>query len=135
MYLKIRVAVLACAVAFVLTPLAARQAAYRPNSASTSETNAIECRALEVHESAAPAAVVVIFHQEQKQDQPRLAALIREHSGSTADVQIANAAWTTVAVFRLRTCFGRGMFVMAPGTANLKDGDTFCIRFSKMSGN
>lgn len=135
MYLKVRMTVAACAVAFAVAPLAARRAASHPSAAPTSESGIIECRVLEAHASPAPAAVVVIFHQQQKQDQPRLAALIRENSGSTADIQIGGAAWTTVTIFRLRTCFGRGMFLLPPDAANWKDGDTFRIRFSKISGN
>lgn len=127
MYLKGRCAVFVCAVALSASSLAARQAIAHSNAAIES---VVECRALEAHASAAPAALVVIFHQNQKKDQPRLAALIKANSGSDAQIQIGNAPWTKARIFRLRTCFGRGMMVLSPGEAALKDGDTFRIRFS-----
>lgn len=130
MYLKARlaVAVAVFAFGFASPSLHARQAASRPNHAS--EAGSVECRVLEAHASETPAAVVVIFHQQQKPDQPRLAALIKEHSGSTAEIQIGGALWTKVTIFRLKTAFGRGMFLLPPGSEKLKDGDTFRIRFS-----
>lgn len=132
MSLTARFAVFACALGIATVPLTARQVATRANIPA--DSGVIECHVLEAHASPAPAAVVVIFHQQQKQDQPRLAALIKQNSGSAADIQIGGAAWTKITIFRLRTCFGRGMFVLPP-EVNLKDGDTFRIRFSKATGN
>ena len=129
MYLKARLPVFACVVAFAAPVLAARQAVSHPSPAP--ESAVVECRVLEAHSSEAPAALVVIFHQQEKKDQPRLSALIKANSGSGADVQVGGAAWTKVTIFRLRTCFGRGMMILPPGSAALKDGDTFRIRFSK----
>jgi hypothetical protein len=128
MYLKVRLVLFVCAVAFAQPSLTARQAASRSNNAS--EPAVVQCRVLEAHASAAPAALVVIFHQDAKKDQPRLAALVKANSGSDADVQVGSAPWTKARIFRLRTCFGRGMMILAPGEAALKDGDTFRIRFS-----
>jgi hypothetical protein len=129
MYLKARLVVFVCAVAFAVPSAAARQAASHPNAGA--EPAVVECHVLEAHASTAPAALVVIFHQQEKKDQPRLSALIKANSGSDADIQIGGAAWTKTRVFRLRTCFGRGMMILSPGQAALKDGDTFRIRFSK----
>lgn len=128
MYLNVRLAVLAVALAIAVSPLTARQAPAHANAAP--ESNVVECRAVEVHASAAPAALFVIFRQRQKQDQPRLAALVKENSGSDAEVQIAGA-WSKVELFRLRTCFGRGMLIFPSAALQLKDGDTFHIRFEK----
>jgi hypothetical protein len=128
MYLKACLVVFVYAVAFSVPSVAARQAASHPNAAP--ESAVVECRVLEAHTSAAPAALVVIFHQQEKKDQPRLAALIKANSGSDADIQIGGAAWIKARIFRLRTCFGRGMVIMSPEEAALKDGDTFRIRFS-----
>lgn len=129
MYLNIRLAVFVCAVALLVPSLAARQAASHPNAPS--ESAVVQCRVLEAHASAAPGALVVIFHQQEKKDQPRLSALLKENSGSEAEIQIGSAAWTKATAFRLRTCFGRGMLILPSGEAGLKDGDTFRIRFSK----
>jgi hypothetical protein len=127
MYLKARLAVVVCAFALISPSFAAGRPASLNNSDSSSAV--IECRVLEAHASAAPAALVVIFHQKEKQDQPRLAALIKENSGSDAEIQIRGTVWTKVTVFRLRTSFGRGMFLLPNGSGKLQDGDTFRIRF------
>ncbi len=129
MYLKARLAVFVCVVALAVPSLAARQAASHPNAPS--EPAVVQCRVLESHASVAPAALVVIFHQQEKKDQPRLSALLKANSGSEAEIQIGGAAWTKATTFRLRTCFGRGMLILSSGEAALKDGDTFRIRFSK----
>lgn len=133
MYLKARIAVLAFAVAS-LAPIstAARQAP--AHAAAASNPDIIECRVLEAHSSTAPPVFVVIFHQWQKKDQPRLAALLKQNSGSKTDVQIGSAPWTKVTVFRLRTCFGRGMLIFPSATPALKEGATFRIRLSKGHG-
>lgn len=128
MYLKSGLAVCVCTVAFAVPSLWARQSASRPNPASES---IVQCRVLEAHASTLPAVLVVIFHQQEKKDQPRLSALIKANSGSDAEIQIGGATWTKAPMYRLRTCFGRGMLILAAGNAALKDGDTFRIRFSK----
>lgn len=130
MYLKARLAVVVCTVAFAV-PSFARQAF--SHATATTEPAVVECTVLEAHASAAPAVLVVIFHQEQKKDQPRLAALIKVNSGSDADIQIGSAPWTRATIFRLRTCFGRGMMVLSPRGTELKDGETFRIRFSNVA--
>jgi hypothetical protein len=128
MYLKAALTVLVCAVAFAVPSLAARQATSHPGASP--ESAIVKCRVLEAHTSTAPAALIVIFHQEEKKDQPRLAALIKANSGSDAGAQIGGAAWIKARIFRLRTCFGRGMIILPAGEATPKDGDTFRIRFS-----
>ncbi|MGH9737382.1 MAG: hypothetical protein ACRD4X_02205 [Candidatus Acidiferrales bacterium] len=130
MYLNIRVSVLAFALAFAVPSLAANQTSSHPNAAP--ESNIVQCRVVEAHASAVPAALFVIFRQQQKQDQPRLAALVKENSGADAEVQIGGA-WSKVELFRLRTCFGRGMLIFPSGSASVKDGDTFRIRFAKQA--
>jgi len=128
MYLKLRITVLAFVFAFAV-PLfvAGRQAPSHPNAAPT--TGFVECKVLEAHTGSVPAVLVVIFHQDKKQDQPRLSELLKQNSGSNAEVQIGSGAWTKVNVFRLRTAFGRGMLLFPSGTSGLNDGDTFRIRF------
>ncbi|MGH9717391.1 MAG: hypothetical protein ACRD4R_11800 [Candidatus Acidiferrales bacterium] len=129
MYLKLRIIVLMFAIATCLPALArARQSAQRQDATPASDT--IECRILEAHASTAPSALVVIFHQRDKQDQPHLAAMLKEKSGGSAEVQVGDAPWTTATVFRLKTCFGRGLLVLPPGSVAMKDGGTFRIRFS-----
>lgn len=91
------------------------------------------CRVLEVHSSSAPAVIVVLFHQRDKQDQPRFAALLTQNSGSTVAVQSGNSAWVSATVVRLKSCFGRGLLLLSPGSLAIKDGDAFRVKFSASS--
>lgn len=131
MYLKARLMVFVCVAVLAVPSLLAHQSASPANPVS--ELAIVQCRVLEAHASGSPAALVVIFHQQVKKDQPRLSALIKANSGSDAEIQIGGAAWTKAPIFRLRTCFGRGMIILPAERAALKDGDTFRIRFSKLA--
>ncbi len=131
MYLKACLAVCVCVVVFAAPSLAATASQASPHPNAASETEVMACRVLEAHASTSPAALVVIFHQQEKKDQPRLSALVKANSGSDAAIQVSSGAWIKTTVFRLRTCFGRGMLILPLGEAELKDGATFRIRFSK----
>jgi hypothetical protein len=94
----------------------------------------IACRAMEVHASAEPAVVTAVFHQQNKADQEQLGELLKAHSGETAEIQMAGGAWTRVTIFRLRSCFGRGLLIAPAGAAQIKDGTTFLLRFAGDGG-
>jgi len=107
---------------------AARQAA-------STDASPIACRALEVHASANPAVTVVLFHQQDKNDQARLASLLRAHSGERAEIEIGDGKWNGATVFRLKSCFGRGLLLLPPDAPTMKDGSTFLLRFQPGSKN
>ena len=94
----------------------------------------ITCRVMEAHAGAHPAVVAVVFHQAEKADQPRLGSLLREHSGEEAQVQIGAQTLDEVSVFRLKSCFGRGLLLLPANAPPLKDGATFILKFSQ-AGN
>jgi hypothetical protein len=75
--------------------------------------------------------VAVVFHQAAKADQPRLGSLLREHSGEEAEVQIGAQTLDEVSVFRLKSCFGRGLLLLPANAPPLKDGATFILTFSR----
>ena len=93
------------------------------------EATALECRVLEAHASEHPAVTVAVFHQRDKQDQTRLASLLRQHSEVSVQFQTADGVWQNATVIRLKSCFGRGLLLMPTGTAQLKDGDEFLLKF------
>jgi len=117
------IALLGAAVLCPAVPGAVRQS-------ESANASTIACRVLEAHASAAPAATAVIFHQQNKADQERLGSLLRAHSGEGADIQIANGNWTAVTVFRLKSCFGRGLLLLPAGGPLIKDDSTFLMRFA-----
>lgn len=93
----------------------------------------IDCRALEAHSSATPPVIAVVFHQRDKQDQPRFAALLKQDSGATVAVQLGKSPWVNATVVRLKSCFGRGLLLLSSGSLAIKDGDTFRVKFSAIA--
>jgi hypothetical protein len=119
---RLRLAILCATIVLcVASPGLARQT-------ESAETGVIACRVMEAHTSANPAATVIVFHQQHKEDGPRLGAVLENHSGERMEIQVSGAAWTAVTIFRLRSCFGRGLMVLPPGAPEMKDGATFLLR-------
>lgn len=104
-------------------PAATRQA--------ETDDGAITCRVIEAHAAAHPAIVAVVFHQAEKADQPRLASLLLQHSGEEAEVRISADTRTAGSVFRLKSCFGRGLLLLPADAPPLKDGETFTLMFAQ----
>jgi len=92
--------------------------------------NIIDCRALEAHSSASPSVIAVVFHQRDKQDQPRFASLLKQNASATVFIQVGNSPWTNATLFRLKSCFGRGLLLLSSGSLAIKDGDAFRVKFS-----
>lgn len=112
----------------VLTPHIAR--AQSGNQASHPATsNLVACRILEVHANKDPGIVLVIFHQRDKQDQPRFATLLKQSSGGTIQIRPAGAQWQNAPVIRLKSCFGRGMLILPAGTPSLKERADVLVKF------
>jgi hypothetical protein len=112
------------------------QAAAEPSTpkappSSAQPNNVVACRALESHTSTEPPVTVVVFHQRDRQDQARFAALLKKIPEGHADLQAPGGKWHAVAVARLKSCFGRGLLFLpaGPEAPRLKQGDTFLLRF------
>jgi hypothetical protein len=94
-------------------------------------SNVVICRVLEVHANKDPGIVLVIFHQRDKQDQPRFAALLKQSSGGTIQIRPSGAQWQSAAVIRLKSCFGRGMLILPAGTTSLKERADLVVKFTE----
>jgi hypothetical protein len=57
--------------------------------------------------------------------------LLRQHSGENVQVQIGDETPTNASVFRLKSCFGRGLLLLPADAPPLKDGATFVLKFSR----
>jgi len=77
------------------------------------QTGTIACRALEAHSDDALKVTVVVFHQRDEAQRTQLAALLREHSGEMAEVQAGDGIWRQARLVRLKSCFGRGLLMLA----------------------
>lgn len=98
-------------------------------SAAGKNLTEVRCRVIESHASRHPAALIILFHQEDRGDQERLSALLRAHSGEQAGVQ-AQGKWASGTVIRLKGCFGRGLLVLPADAPTLKDGAEFLLKIS-----
>ena len=112
------------AVAPVGLATGARSAAARPQ-----EVSVVACRVLEAHTSAELRVVTAVFHQKDKNEGPRLGALLGNHSGASVEFQTADGAWHKAQVFRLKSCFGRGLLVFSAGEAQLAEKRDFVLKF------
>ena len=106
--------------------LGAGQSAHNPVS-THSETAAIVCRVMERHADKERGTVLILFHQRDKADQPRLKDFLVQHDGGTIEIQIGAGEWQKVTVWRMRNCFGRGLFIVSENEAP-KEKAVFKIR-------
>ncbi len=118
------VSALSLLVLSVLAPANEAAPAPRPQAA-----NILSCRVMEVHASAELRVVTVVFHQKEKNDGPRLGALLGKHSGASVEFQTADGTWRRAQVFRLKSCFGRGLLVFAADSARLAERRDFVLKF------
>jgi len=118
------------AVALAFLAAAAAITAHSQSSAPTADANVVVCRVLEAHASDQPAVIALVFHQRDRQDGPRLGDLIQQNSGAQVEIQIGDAsARQTARVFRLKSCFGRGLLLLPADATAPKDGQTFTVKF------
>ena len=110
----------------ILSMLAAGSRQANPPSVAPAS---VTCRVLEVFEAESPGAAVVIFHQRQKGDGPRLGELLLAHSGGEAEFVVNGGPPHRAKVFRVRSCFGRGLLIFPAAEAKLAEKDDFILRF------
>ena len=121
-----------CFASLATSPL--RAATQDQQAPPAKSPNVVACRVIEVHASKDPGVVLVIFHQHDKQDQPRFAALLKQASGGSVEIQLPGASWQPAEVIRLKTCFGRGMLVLPAGAPVPKEGADLAVKFPQAAG-
>jgi hypothetical protein len=104
--------------------------AQESHSAPAAGSEVIACRVLEAHTSRRTETTVAVFHQKDDKDRARLAGFLRKQPEMSVEFQTADGAWHPATVFRLKSCFGRGLLIFAAGTAQLGTGDTFLLKLS-----
>jgi hypothetical protein len=106
-------------------------AAAAPQSAPPSATagGAIVCRVLEAHTSEPEGVALVIFHQGEKSEGLRLGELLRAHDGARVEFETSDGRAHPATLFRLSTCFGRGLLVFPAGSAQLAKREQFWLKF------
>jgi hypothetical protein len=119
------------AVAFVVVLAVAESAAFPQNATSANPNQpaqTILCRALEVKSDPKTALTVALFHQASKGEGPALGELLRNNEGASVEFSTSDGQLHKVTLFRLDTCFGRGLLVFPSATSHLKNHERFSLR-------
>jgi len=124
---RLRLSIL-CAAIVLCAPLLAAT-----GQTDAGDTSIVACRVLEAHASTRPAVIAVVFHQRDKADQARLASALRQHPGEGVEIQTGDGKWSSATVFRMKSCFGRGLLLLPADAPPMKDGATFLLKFSASS--
>src|SRR5215831_17103832 len=95
----------------------------QPASPPPSET--LLCSALEVKVAARMGVALVTFHQANSSDGPRLGELLRQSDGASIEFETSDGRSHSATVFRLGTCFGRGLLVFPAESVHLTAGERF----------
>lgn len=97
--------------------------------AGDSPSTIIACSVLEAHMSRELGVSAAVFHQKNKEEAARLSAFLKEHTDASVEFQTADGVWHKASVARLKSSFGRGLLLFASRSAELKEKDTFLLRF------
>jgi hypothetical protein len=111
----------------IAAPLASEALPAQKTAPPTHLSGLIACRVMERHVDKERGIILILFHQRDKPDQPRLKDFLVQHDGGTIEIQTGSADWQKVTVWRIRNCFGRGLFVV-PDSAAPKEKTIFKIR-------
>ena len=122
--------ILVALLAPTLAAQAAKQATKPAAKAAVAQasTGPIPCRVMERHADKEHGLVLILFHQQNKPDQPRLKDFLTQHDGGTIEIQAGAGEWQKVTVYRIRNCFGRGLLLLADGPGAPKEKANFRIR-------
>jgi len=99
-----------------------------PASPAASLQQSVNCRALEVFVAPEPGATAVLFHQRDKAEGPKVGEFISAHSGERVEFETADGKHHLATMFRMKSCFGRGLLLFPAREAKLTTNDEFIIR-------
>jgi len=120
----------AVALLFLGSIAAAQTDVEQASSQSTKgELESVNCRAMEVFVAKWKGASVVIFHQRDKADGPKLGELLQEHTGQEVEFETADGKHHRATLGRIKNCFGRGLLIFAADDANLGVKEDFILHF------
>ena len=70
----------------------------------------------------------IVFHQRDKADGPRLGSLLLAHSGEEMELETTGGRRYRATVFRVKSCFGRGLVLVPTSKLKLGEHDEFTLR-------
>ncbi len=68
-----------------------------------------------------------MFRARDEAQRSELAVLLRNHSGDMVEIQGTAGNWQSARMFRLRTCFGRGL-LLVPTPSPIAERSEFLLR-------
>jgi hypothetical protein len=89
---------------------------------------AVICSVMETFEEGKLGVRAIIFHQRDKADGPRLGTLLLAHSGKELELETAGGRRYRATVFRVKSCFGRGLAIVPTSQLSLGEHDEFTLR-------
>jgi hypothetical protein len=92
------------------------------------ENGPITCRVLESFEEGKLGVRAIVFHQRDKADGPRLGLLLSLHSGKEMELETASGRRYRATIFRVKSCFGRGLALVPTSKLKLGEHDEFTLR-------
>ena len=120
----------AIALAVVLvTPVSLASSNGQVRATSTeAETRPIICSVMEAFEEKRLGVCAIVFHQRDKADGPRLGSLLLTHSGREMELETNSGQHFRATVFRVKSCFGRGLAMVPTSKLKLGENDEFTLR-------
>jgi hypothetical protein len=88
----------------------------------------IICSVMEAFEESRLGVRAIVFHQRDKADGPRLGSLLLTHSGEEMELEGAGGRRYRATVFRIKSCFGRGLAMVPTAKLKLGELDEFTLR-------
>jgi hypothetical protein len=87
----------------------------------------IICSVMEVFEEGKLGVRAIIFHQRDKADGPRLGSFLLTHSGHEMELEMAGGRRFRATVFRVKSCFGRGLVLVPTSKLKIGEHDEFTL--------
>jgi len=88
----------------------------------------IACQVMESHSDSTLGVPAVIFHQRDAKGRSALGDFLRAHSGDMVEFRTADGVKHSARIFRLGSCFGRGLLVFSSSAARLSEHDEILLR-------
>ena len=121
-------AVLVLATALAI-PISDAAPGARPQSSAVKPGDGpIMCSVMEAFEEGKLGVRAILFHQRDKADGPRLGSLLLSHSGEEMELEGAGGRRYRATVFRVKSCFGRGLALVPTARLKLGEQDEFTLR-------
>jgi hypothetical protein len=89
---------------------------------------AVTCNVVETFEEGKLGVRAIIFHQRDRADGPRLGSLLLAHSGKEMELEMTGGRRCRATVFRVKSCFGRGLAIVPTSKLSLGEHDEFTLR-------